>query len=128
MITIRDGEGNIAYTGPTVFLPQDQSFVSFGVVKAPAAEPGQIGLEGLFYPTFDLYEGDPVSVFPDDLNPLVSLLVYTGDLGLDSGASQSVYVLDKEQRRPGRPTRTASRSGSTCRSARRSSCPTASAR
>ena len=34
-------------------------------------------------------------MFPDDLKPLVSLLVYTGDLGLDSGASQSVYVLDK---------------------------------
>jgi len=95
VITIRDGEGNIAYTGPTVFLPQDQSFVSFGVVKAPTAKPGQIGLEGLFYPTFDLYEGDPVSVFPEDLKPLVSLLVYTGDLGLDSGEAQSVYVLDK---------------------------------
>jgi cytochrome c biogenesis protein len=95
VITIRDGEGNIAYTGPTVFLPQDQSFVSFGVVKAPTAKPGQIGLEGLFYPTFELYEGDPVSVFPDDLTPLVSLLAYTGDLGLDSGASQSVYILDK---------------------------------
>ena len=96
MITVRDSEGNIAYTAPTVFLPQDQSFVSFGVVKAQAAEP-QLGLEGLLYPTFDLYEGDPVSVFPDDLKPLVSLLVYTGDLGYDSGASQSVYVLDKDK-------------------------------
>ncbi len=95
VITIRDGAGDIAYTGPTVFLPQDQSFVSFGVVKAPTADPGQIGLEGLLYPTFGLYEGDPVSVFPDALKPLVSLLVYTGDLGLDSGAAQSVYILDK---------------------------------
>ncbi len=96
VITIRDGEGNIAATGPTVFLPQDQSFVSFGVVKAQAANP-QLGLEGLLYPTFELYDGDPVSVFPDDLKPLVSLLVYTGDLGYDSGASQSIYVLDKSQ-------------------------------
>lgn len=95
VITIRDGDGNIAYTGPTPFLPQDQSFVSFGVVKAQAAQP-ELGLEGLFYPTFELYEGDPVSVFPDDLKPLVSLLVYTGDLGYDSGAAQSVYVLDKD--------------------------------
>jgi cytochrome c biogenesis protein len=95
VITIRDGAGDIAWTGPTVFLPQDQSFVSFGVVKAPTAKPEQIGLEGLFYPTFEFYEGDPVSVFPDDLTPLVSMLVYTGDLGLDSGESQSVYVLDK---------------------------------
>ncbi len=96
VITIRDGEGDIAWTGPTVFLPQDQSFVSFGVVKAPTAKPEQIGLEGLFYPTFDLYDGDPVSVFPEALKPLVSMLVYTGDLGLDDGTSQSVYVLDKE--------------------------------
>ena len=95
VITIRDGEGNIARTGPTVFLPQDSSFVSFGVVKAPPAEPEQIGLEGLFYPTFDLYEGDPVSVFPDARKPLVSMLVYTGDLGLDDGTPQSYYVLDK---------------------------------
>ena len=95
VITVRDGEGNIAWTAPVVFLPQDQSFVSFGVVKAQAAQP-QLGLEGLFYPTFDLYEGDPVSVFPDDLKPLVSMLVYTGDLGYDSGDSQSIYVLDKE--------------------------------
>ncbi|WP_312856420.1 cytochrome c biogenesis protein ResB [Nocardioides pelophilus] len=97
IITIRDGEGEVAWTGPTVFLPQDQSFVSFGVVKAPTAKPEQIGLEGLFYPTFELYDGDPVSVFPDALKPLVSMLVYTGDLGLDSGESQSVYVLDKSK-------------------------------
>lgn len=97
VITVRDGEGNVAWTGPTVFLPQDSSFVSFGVIKAPTAEPEQIGLEGLFYPTFDLYEGDPVSVFPEALKPLVSMLVYTGDLGLDDGTSQSVYVLDKDK-------------------------------
>lgn len=95
VITIRDGQGDIAYTGPTVFLPQDASFLSFGVVKAPAAQPGQIGLEGLFYPTFGLVDGDPVTVFPDDLEPTLSMLAYTGDLGLDSGTSQSVYVLDK---------------------------------
>ncbi|WP_246160457.1 cytochrome c biogenesis protein ResB [Nocardioides humilatus] len=96
VITIRDGEGNIAYTGPTVFLPQDASFVSYGVIKASSAQPTQVGLEGLFYPTFRLYEGDPVSVFPEDLDPLVSMLVYSGDLGLDSGKAQSVYVLDKD--------------------------------
>ena len=52
VITIRDGEGEIATGGPTVFLPTDQSFASFGVVKAPDASPNQIGLEGTFYPTF----------------------------------------------------------------------------
>lgn len=95
VITVRDGEGNVTHTGPTVFLPQDATFLSFGVIKAPAAKPGQIGLEGLFYPTFEMIDGDPVTVFGDDLQPTVSMLAYTGDLGLDSGAAQSVYVLDK---------------------------------
>ena len=110
VITVRDGTGHIAYTGPTVFLPQDATFVSYGVVKATSAQPGEVGLEGLFYPTFRLYDGDPVSVFPEDLDPLVSLLVYTGDLGLDSGKAQSVYTLDKTTaqqvlKRDGKPLR-----------------------
>jgi cytochrome c biogenesis protein len=100
VITVRDGNGDTAYSGPTVFLPQDQSFVSFGVVKAPAAQPGQIGLEGLLYPTFEMVDGDPVSVFPDDLKPTLSMLAYTGDLGLDDGSAQSVYVLDKADASP----------------------------
>ncbi|GAA5144938.1 cytochrome c biogenesis protein ResB [Nocardioides marinquilinus] len=94
VITVRDGNGDVAYSGPTVFLPQDESFLSFGVVKAPSARPGQLGLEGLFYPTFDLVDGDPTTVWPDDLDPLISLNVWTGDLGLDDGVPQSVYLLD----------------------------------
>ncbi len=54
MITVRDGNGDVAYSGPTVFLPQDPSFFSFGVVKAPSARPGQIGLDGVLYPSFAL--------------------------------------------------------------------------
>jgi len=97
VITVRDGEGNVAYTGPTVFLPQDASFLSYGVIKAPTAKPGQIGLDGLFYPTFEMIDGNPVTVFGDDLLPTLSMLAWTGDLGLDTGASQSVYVLDKSK-------------------------------
>ncbi|MCW2796798.1 cytochrome c biogenesis protein ResB [Nocardioides sp.] len=100
VITVRDGEGNIAYRGPTVFLPQDQTFLSFGVVKAPDAKPAQIGLEGLFYPTFINMGGDPVNVMGDDKNPKLSMLVYTGDLGMDNGTPQSVYVLDKAGTEP----------------------------
>lgn len=95
VITVTDGEGTEVYSGPTPFLPQDQSFLSFGVVKSPDAQPGQIGLEGLLYPTFELVQGNPVTLYPDDLNPLLSLSVFTGDLGLDTPSSQSVYVLDK---------------------------------
>ena len=98
VITIRDGEGNIAQSGPTPFLPVDrQTFESIGVVKAPDAEPTQIGLEGEFYPTYAKIDGHelPVSIFGDALNPAISMLVYTGDLSLDDGVSQSIYVLDK---------------------------------
>lgn len=95
VITIRDGSGQVVCTGPTVFLPRDASFLSYGVVKCPTAKPGQIGLDGLFFPSFDMRDGNPVTVFGDDRNPTLSMLAYTGDLGLDDGRSQSVYVLDK---------------------------------
>ena len=96
VITIRDGNGDVAYSGPTIFLPTDQTFRSFGVVKAPDAEPTQIGLEGEFYPTYaftDAAARTPPSATRS--NPAISMLAYTGDLGMDDGAPQSVYSLDK---------------------------------
>jgi cytochrome c biogenesis protein len=96
VITVRDGNGDVTYSGPTVFLPQDQSLFSFGVVKAPHGATGQVGLEGVLYPTFFLDEnGDPQNLMGELNNPLLSMLVYTGDLGLDTGEPQSVYILDK---------------------------------
>ncbi|GAW48850.1 MULTISPECIES: cytochrome c biogenesis protein ResB [unclassified Nocardioides] len=97
IITIRDGDGDKVYSGPTVFLPTDQTFQSIGVVKAPNADPTQIGLEGEFYPTvaFSKHTGSYFSAFGNAVDPLVSMLVYTGDLGMDTGAPQSVYSLDK---------------------------------
>ncbi|MFT4289194.1 cytochrome c biogenesis protein ResB [Nocardioides sp.] len=105
IVTIRDGDGNITASGPTVFLPQDASFLSYGVVKS---QPGyiagqdetkppenQIGLEGNFYPTFYLNNGDPATLMGKDNNPLISMLVYAGDLNPSNGP-QSVYLLDKE--------------------------------
>ena len=97
VITIRDGNGELAYSGPTPFLPEDAGFRSIGVVKAPDAKPAGIGLEGLFFPTYLLVDGDPVNVMGDDRNPTISMLAYTGDLGMDDGASESVYQLDKSR-------------------------------
>jgi cytochrome c biogenesis protein len=97
VVTIRDGEGNVAASGPVVFLPMGPDLFSFGVIKAPDAKPGQVGLEGYFYPTFAKVGDDPVNLGGDDVNPLLSLNVYTGDLNLDSGAAQSVYTLDKSK-------------------------------
>ena len=85
-----------------VFLPTNaQTFESFGVVKAPFARPEQIGLEGTLYPTFAMSRDEdgnlsmPSSAWGDALDPLISMSVWTGDLGLDDGTPSSVYVLDK---------------------------------
>jgi cytochrome c biogenesis protein len=96
VVTVRGGNGKVAYRGPVVFLPQDTSFESFGVIKAPDASPQQLGFEGLFLPTygFSMARG-PYSSFPDDLDPVLTLVPYHGNLGMDSGPSQNVYQLDK---------------------------------
>jgi cytochrome c biogenesis protein len=100
-ITVRDATGEVAYSGPVVFLPEDSTFRSFGVVKVADARgpdgPTQLGFEGEFYPTYAFTdETGPFSAFPDAKNPALSLLAYQGDLGIDDGVPQSVYSLDKD--------------------------------
>jgi cytochrome c biogenesis protein len=106
LITIRDGKGNVVYSGPTVFLPEGQDFRSFGVVKVPDTQTAngqslQLGLQGEFYPTyaFTVATG-PFSVFPRADNPAISMLVYEGNLGLDNGIPQNVYTLDMKNLKP----------------------------
>ena len=100
VITVRDGQGHKLYDGPTVFLPESSDFESFGVVKAAGLKAGRdIGLEGLFYPTFALVHGQPINVMGDDKNPTLSMLAYVGDLGLNTGVPQSVYAMDKANMR-----------------------------
>ncbi len=95
-VTVRDGAGNVAYSGPVIFLPQDGSFVSFGVIKVPDSVPTQLGFEGYFFPTGALGpHSQPYSAFPGADNPVLSLIGYRGNLGLDAGAPQSVFVLNK---------------------------------
>ena len=43
---------------------------------------------------------DPFSQFPEALDPVLSLVPYPGDLGLDDGRPQSVYALDKTGLKP----------------------------
>lgn len=110
-ITIRDGQGQVAYSGTTIFLPVRQDLTSFGVVKVPDAQPTQLALEGEFYPTYGFtMRTGPFTAFPDAKNPAISMLAYQGDLGMNSGVPQSIYKLDKTKMRPilrpdGKPTR-----------------------
>jgi cytochrome c biogenesis protein len=97
-VTVRDGEGTVVQDGPVVFLPSDATFVSFGVVKAQGARPAELGFEGIFYPAYINLDGESPATFTgDDRNPLLSLIPYSGDLGLADGTSQSVYQLDKRR-------------------------------
>jgi cytochrome c biogenesis protein len=94
VITVRDGSGEVVYSDATPFLPQDGTYRSVGVVKAPGAQPQQIGLQGIFLPTAQIDADGMRSLFPDALEPALALTAYVGDLGLSSSRPQSVYTLD----------------------------------
>jgi cytochrome c biogenesis protein len=64
------------------------------VVKVPDAQPEQLGFTGVFVPTAVDVGGTLESVFPAADNPVVSLIAYAGNLGVNTGVSQSVYQLD----------------------------------
>ena len=75
-------------------MPQDGNFSSTGVVKIPDTNP-QLGIEARFLPTatVDPVTG-PTSTFPALDNPEIFMSLWQGDLGVNSGISQSIYKLD----------------------------------
>ncbi|MGJ9422079.1 cytochrome c biogenesis protein ResB [Aeromicrobium sp. CF3.5] len=96
VIRVTDPDGTVVFDEAVPFLPADPSYTSNGVVKVSEAEPEQLGLQGFFLPTFVVGDtGATRSAFPDALQPILGLFVWHGDLGLDEGVPQSVYVLDK---------------------------------
>jgi cytochrome c biogenesis protein len=96
-ITVRDPSGTPIFTDSVPFLPQDANLTSVGVVKVPDGLAEQIGMTGFFYPTQDeLQTGASTSIFPDLQYPVLSLNVFSGDLGLDAGVPTSVYVLNTD--------------------------------
>ncbi|NHB85476.1 cytochrome c biogenesis protein ResB [Tessaracoccus sp. HDW20] len=92
--TVKDGNGDVAFSGPVVFLPQDGNFASVGVVKVPDARPQRLAFEAFFYPTAVLNEMGPQSVFPDALNPEVYLNAWSGEPREETGVPESVYTLN----------------------------------
>jgi len=93
VVTVRDGKGDIVASGPQTFLPENQSFLSFGVIK-PAA--GDISAQGLFYPAEVTLGGQPQNItgdIGDKSAAMLSLQVWKGDNGLQD-SEQSVYTLD----------------------------------
>ncbi|MET1035086.1 MAG: cytochrome c biogenesis protein ResB [Arthrobacter sp.] len=96
VVTVKDGNGDIAFQGPVVGVPQDAVYTSLVVLKAPDARPDQLGFVGLFLPTAGVANGIGISMDPSPAEPQLQLNSYVGDLGLDDGEPQNVYVLDTE--------------------------------
>ncbi|WP_316296158.1 cytochrome c biogenesis protein ResB [Clavibacter michiganensis] len=93
-VTVRDPAGTVVYSADVPFLPQDAKLTSLGVVKVPDGLREQVGMLGFFYPTQGAEKAPFFSSYPDLDNPLLTLNVYTGDLGIDGGVPTSVYTLD----------------------------------
>ena len=97
---VLDPSGRVAFDAAVPFLPQDADFTSTGVIKVPDISPGpegkprQLGFAGIFTPSTVRTPLGLASDYPAPRRPVVTLTVWRGDLGLDSGISQSVYGLD----------------------------------
>src|SRR5699024_4425605 len=102
-VTVTDSAGNIAYDGPSIFLPDeaDMGYASNGVVMVPDTTDSdrQLGFSGTLLPTaVSSGEGEPVSSrYPELLNPVLVLNVWVGDLGLNDGVPQNLFTLDTSQ-------------------------------
>jgi cytochrome c biogenesis protein len=94
VVTVKDGNGDVAYSGPVVFLPQDGNFTSAGVIKAPDGRPERLAFEGIFAPTAKVDEMGPRSLFPDALDPALYVNVWTGPPKTETGQPENVYSLD----------------------------------
>ncbi len=94
VIVLRDADGKVSFSGPVVFLPQDSNLTSLGVIKNPDAKPQQYGMMAFFYPTVaKLKTGALTSAHPEIINPLLTLNVYVGNLGLDNGIASNAFDL-----------------------------------
>ena len=94
VVTVRDGNGNVAYSGPVVFQPLDSNLKSAGAINVPDARPQRIGLDGYFLPTASVGAAGPVSLFPEALNPELFLTAWAGPPKTENGAPSSVFSLD----------------------------------
>ena len=92
---VTDARGQVVFDGAQPFISGTTgNFLSQGVLKVSGAEPEQLGFSGVFVPTAVDIDGTLSSVFPAADNPVVSLIAYAGNLGMNSGPPQSVYQMD----------------------------------
>ncbi len=99
VVTVRSPAGKVVYSAPVPFLPIDTNLTSQGVIKVPDGLSKEIGMLGFFYPTECEIDCGAAksSVDPDMINPVLTLNVYTGNLGLNSGKPVNAYSLDTDK-------------------------------
>ena len=102
-ITVRNPAGDVVFREDVEFLPQDANMTSQGVIKiadglSENGAPTQLGTVGFFYPTAaTLHTGALTSAYPALANPVLTLWVYAGDLGINDGTARNVYALDPSE-------------------------------
>ncbi|WP_084262570.1 cytochrome c biogenesis protein ResB [Actinomadura formosensis] len=97
VFTVRDAKGNVAFQDTVPFLQMEpRNLTSEGVIKVPDAQPDQLAFYAILWPTATASQDGKqiVSAFPAPARPVVTITAFKGDLGLDSGAPQSVYKLE----------------------------------
>ncbi|MFC4222748.1 cytochrome c biogenesis protein ResB [Lysinibacter cavernae] len=96
-LTVHNAAGEEVFSESVPFMPQDANLTSLGIIKVPYGLGEQIGMIGFFYPT--QVEGDSGAYFsnyPDLVNPVLTLDVHEGDLGINDGNPTSVYALNTD--------------------------------
>ena len=95
VITVRNADGDVVFDESVAFLPQDSNLTSLGIIKLPDGLPDQVGMIGFIYPSaIQLDSGALASIWPQPDNPVVTLNLFVGDLGLDDGVPRNAYALD----------------------------------
>jgi cytochrome c biogenesis protein len=97
--------GGETQTSMAPFQPTDSLFTSQGAVKFtdPPGWTGadltkhQIAVVGVFAPSALVHGGIMTSTFPAAENPGVAIRVLVGNLGLETGKSQSIFSIDQSQ-------------------------------
>jgi cytochrome c biogenesis protein len=98
VVTVKDPNGAVVYSGAIPFLAQDSNLTSRGVIKVPDGLTKQVAFQGFFCPTpVNTATGcRSISPYLSD-NAVLQLSVFTGDLGLDKGVAVNAYSLVEDK-------------------------------
>ncbi len=99
VVTVKNPEGAVVFSGAVPFLAQDANLDSNGVIKVPDGLKKQLAFAGLFYPTpAKSAVGGYASVSPYlSTDAVLSLSVFAGDLGLDKGVAVNAFSLNEDK-------------------------------